>query len=648
MKFEYRYTTIEIIACGGDIIRRAIYKFWKWWLILPVFLAVISDIRWKEVFSLDQAELAALGALAWHCFVLTAGFLGLLFLAAVFLMWNRFRNTDLQMTVENGIFEMAVGESRWRYSCADILVVEKRGRFFAVEIKRDGRENGTFLLPFRVFAEIQDALQFMVFMERQRIYACEVSERVCQEGRKQAEDGADEKDPAEFAFEVQWNDQMIREVKNETIWIRTQKDFSTETSRLRVLLIGTIWLVMMIKTLISGDGGLFRTIVIGIILAVVLMLMEHKSAKAKPPSKKPIKRPLFASRTGGGTDKPMVSWIVVGNENILVKEMGTEGILSWKDMGHLLESGQWFLIYNKKKQPLLHFPKQSLGDEAEQQRFVKYCQERGLEYRLMGLPEGKKVHRTHEYVIWGTLAFLVTVISIPLIIDIASVSHRSQMESMAEEETTEYVFRTEDFEHYLPLEKQVAILKSLRIRVPEKLLKEEREWMAEVPRAQEWLEGEPFYTLLEDLGYPEWDEETNEVKSYSRQMYTISWDGYDLMEDYLSLLNGVNALSHGEYSLTSPAVILDGVDPEDLTGTVQIYFLLNGTPYLYDLRADGYYLDTAVLRCLNEAFGREKISGRLYGMDEDGWTCVIFYKDRDWAKEFTDKTGIPLFLEYKE
>ena len=82
-------------------------------------------------------------------------------------------------------------------------------------------------------------------------------------------------------------------------------------------------------------------------------------------------------------------------------------------------------------------------------------------------------------------------------------------------------------------------------------------------------------------------------------------------------------LSRGEYTLTSPAVILDGVDMDSLTGTTQIYFLLNGTPYLYELEADGYYLDTRVLRCLNEAFGKEQIPGRLYGADYDGWSCIL-------------------------
>lgn len=651
MKFEYRYTTMEIIASGGTVVRKAIYKFWKWWLILMAFLAVVSSIRWRAAFLLDQAALAALGALAWRCFALTAGFLGILFLAAVFLMWSRFRNADLQMTVEDGIFEIAVGESRWRYSCADVLEVTKRGRFFAVEKKQDGRGSVTFLLPLRVFAKVQDELQFMVFMERQRIYAREMPELICREERKRAEEGTDEKDPAEFAFEVQWTDQMVREVKEEAAWIKTQAGFSSERLRLQVLLLGIIWVSLLIKNLILEDGGLLLTIVTGMIITVVVMLAFRSRPKSRPKNRKTGKQPRSVSKNMSGTDKPMVSWIVVGNENILVREMGTEAILSWKNMGHLLESGPWFLICNKKKQQLLRFPKGSLGDEAEQQRFVKYCQERGLEYRIMRQEKegnGRTQRRMHEYVIWGTLAFLVVIISIPIMVDIASFALRRQMESTAEEETEEYIFHPEDFENYLPLEKQVGVLRTLGIRVPDKLLQEEFDWMAEYPRAREWMEGEPFYTLLGDLGYPEYDQETYEIKSYSSQAYTIDWDGYDLTEDYVSLLNGVNAISRGEYSLTSPAVILDGVDKDRLTGTVQIYFLLNGRPYLYDLEVSGYYLDTAVLRCLNEALGKEGVSGRLYGLDDDGWNCVLFYRDREWAAEFTGKTGIPLFLEYVE
>lgn len=652
MEYKYRFTTVEILDYGVNMVWQAIRKFWRIWLVLAVFLAVTSNIRWKEVFLLNQVMVLTLLRVVGYSLLLAAGFLVLLFLAAIYLMERRFRNTDLQMIVKDGRLTMTVGESCWQYSCTEIIRVEKRGRFIAIELKTKGRGDEIFLLPRRMFAGVLEQRQFLEFVERQRNYARETSEFGWQSGAKSINSGENGNESADFNFQTQWNEQMLRELKEEVSWINAQSGFSTETYRMLGLLIGILLLMRAVMDLLRGKGELISLLFTGIILMAVLWFMAHRGMKKKPVGGvfEKILRPVL--KTNHRLEEMLTSQIIVGQKNIFVREGGNEARISWKDMAYLLESGPWFLIYNAKKHPVLHFPKKSLGDEEEQKRFEKYCQEHGLEYRSMRPDdtEGKKGAKgksVGERIAFAAGIFFLICVVVSFILPVVMIVIRKPDPATFQEElTTEYVFHPEDFEHYLPLEKQVGVLKSLGIKVPEKILKEERDWMEEYPSSREWIEGEPYYTLLSDLGYPVYDEETYEIKSYSNQMYTVDWDGYDLTEDYVSLLNGVNAISRGEYTLTSPAVILDGVDMDSLTGTTQIYFLLNGTPYLYELEADGYYLDTRVLRCLNEAFGKEQIPGRLYGADYDGWSCILFYQDREWAAEFTGKTGIPLILEY--
>ena len=60
MEYKYRFTTLEILDYGVNMVWQAIRKFWRIWLVLAVFLAVTSNIRWKEVFLLNQVMVLTL------------------------------------------------------------------------------------------------------------------------------------------------------------------------------------------------------------------------------------------------------------------------------------------------------------------------------------------------------------------------------------------------------------------------------------------------------------------------------------------------------------------------------------------------------------------------------------------------------------
>lgn len=47
-------------------------------------------------------------------------------------------------------------------------------------------------------------------------------------------------------------------------------------------------------------------------------------------------------------------------------------------------------------------------------------------------------------------------------------------------------------------------------------------------------------------------------------------------------------------------------------------------------------------------WARKMFRGGLYALDDDGWSCVLFYRDKAWASEFARKTGIRLVMEYTD
>lgn len=645
MEYKYRFTITELVEYCLYTVKGLFARKWKTWFLLIVLFLLPDEWRFLKKLVMGEPVLEEVDLMVRCILVYLVIIFAGAFLQTLINTQNDYFSRDVLLAVRNGRILIKTGRVDVGYSCANMISAKKKGRFIVIRMKL--LQPFLIGLPRRALASREEEERFLEFLKSQKVYACQLdgsskeTERYTAGLRDHPEENT-----RDFEFEIKWDRELSLDGRAEILQTGIQKEFLSEEYKIWFVLLGLIWLGMLMQAqnldtmqvCIIAATGIAAAIAIGVVMKLMAANQNMKKLYMKLMSLSRKKIEIKFSR------------IVVNKRHIYIRDGMYELWFQWKDMGYLLESGQWFLIYNKKKKPLMRFPKSSFTGEEERRRFVIFCQEQGLEYCEMGNTEERNNNRIKSYVIPVIVILLVLVIVCNLALYLAGYILVNklgvQIEESQEEPTTEYVFHPEDFENYLPLEKQIGVLKSLGIKVPEKILKEERDWMEEYPSSREWIEGEPYYVLLSDVGYPVYDEETYEIKSYSNQMYTVDWDGYDLTEDYVSLLNGVNAISRGEFRLTSPAVTLDGVDMDSLTGTAQIYFLLNGTPYLYELEADGYYLDTRVLRCLNEALGKEQIPGRLYGVDYDGWSCILFYQDREWAAEFTGKTGIPLMLEY--
>ena len=138
-------------------------------------------------------------------------------------------------------------------------------------------------------------------------------------------------------------------------------------------------------------------------------------------------------------------------------------------------------------------------------------------------------------------------------------------------------------------------MESLGFEIPQEAVAELTEGMEAAPIARVYTEGYPYRSLLSMLGMPKRNYDTWEMESYPDQAYWFDWEGFDIGQEYVFILNGVNAMAKGEVSITDISQEMSDADWEKGSGTIHISFCVNGTPYDYQLRLEHDWLDTRII-----------------------------------------------------
>ncbi len=203
-------------------------------------------------------------------------------------------------------------------------------------------------------------------------------------------------------------------------------------------------------------------------------------------------------------------------------------------------------------------------------------------------------------------------------------------------------FQPELYPDYVPLEEQVKVLGELGILVPEEDIETLQNSMAEDEQSRIWIEGYPYYTLLSYLGMPEWDQETWEVTSYPDQAFWFDWEAFDLEESYREILSSINDMSGGSCAVTDIQIDMSEVDWEDGGGRIAVRFQVNGVAQECTVAVENDWLDPVFLEYINRGLKAAGVTERIYAMDDGGQGSILFFRNRDWAKEFEKKTGVRL------
>lgn len=113
-----------------------------------------------------------------------------------------------------------------------------------------------------------------------------------------------------------------------------------------------------------------------------------------------------------------------------------------------------------------------------------------------------------------------------------------------------------------------------------------------------------------------------------------------------TFFDGVNSISGGEFQTTD--VKLQSVSKKDKESGVynrNVKFKLNGKDCSYDTMIYYDWFDTGLIAYINGRIAKGQISDcRLYFMVENH-TCEVFCCSKEWAEEFTAKTGCELRTE---
>lgn len=518
--------------------------------------------------------------------------------------------------------------------CKNIESVKVSGPLIWMKLPYSAKGAAYLLIPARVFATRAERDEFL---ENFRY----------QQSREPAEDliGYGQREPGVWQVEFELGTDL---------WVRANTQFLAIKNK---RLLGTGWkydmpkwitvmimflIVFVVRDGLKRDVGL-STFVIPILMAAVFTGGVTLICRYRPVKEADIR---WGIRRGLTRMDVIGQWkISFGEGGICYVMPSSGGSLSWESLRYLAESDDIFFICTEKGESKLFFKKCLLGGEEQEREFIAYCQAHGVEHRrVMPLVDGSKTKGRKRWILAVCIVAGLVVIRIAVwgMQHYMVAANRALEEriSFYEEETTPYVFHPEDYENYVPFDRQVTVLKSLGFYIPSEIIEEYEEWVEGYPVSRVWVEGYPYTSLLSRLGCPEWDTETWEVKAYSDQVYWFDFEGYDISTDYIEILNGINALSGGDFTITDVKEDDRQVDWETWTGQITVRFKLNGKPCQYLAKVEGDWLDAGILSFVEELLEAEQVPGKLYTLGDDGQGCILFYRDRDWGQMFVKKTGL--------
>ena len=234
---------------------------------------------------------------------------------------------------------------------------------------------------------------------------------------------------------------------------------------------------------------------------------------------------------------------------------------------------------------------------------------------------------------------------------VASFDIFNENETAAAETEANTGAETEPLRARRPTDEVAADLAAFGLYVPDEVVNEIEDTyrMVEVDEAYAgmydyYLEYDPgfeYRMLLSSWGYGDYDDDWNWIPT-SDKVYAFDTEVFDMGCMYTDFLNGVIAISGGEFEITDIVENTDDVNYEEDSGTQVLSFRYNGTPYTFEAIYFGDWLDCEVIEFMNQVFETEGNPKRLLATDDGGQGCILFYNTPEWGDELEAATGMHL------
>lgn len=501
-----------------------------------------------------------------------------------------------------------------------------------------------FVMPLRIFENVQERETFLARVRNPQDgfgagYTGDRQERAEQADGYRAESAGTM--VQEMTEAVPQEYMRFSYILNGERWVRFQKGAADVLNsgslggpiRIRAMI---IWGSVMAAACISAAyvvAGTLNWMLVCFCLAITLwMILRIYYRNPEKNIRKQLKSPDMCVRLCG-------QWQVSLTEKGISVSMpaGMMNFCSWKSLAWLVETEEAFYIFYKDKKHFIMIAKESFVSWEQVDLFHRICMDKGLP-KIMA----KKAHYMPAWASWLMLGMILLVSLLVLTLKIFQDSGKGEAHEYGElvvEHKTSVSFAPQG---RVPLDKQVEILESLGLHVPQETAEAVRDAMEEYD-LYDMVEESPYTWLLMDMGGPVYDEEWN-LTGYAEDVFWFDFEGIDIYTDYIEVLNGMLALAKDSplEGVCNIEENTDEMDWEQGSGTITVSVDWNGQTYLYDMEVYYDWIDEKVLGILNSLPVQEASQKRFYVTGDDGQGAIVFFCTPDWAEQFSRKTGLVL------
>ena len=521
--------------------------------------------------------------------------------------------------VENGKLK----SRRENYSeipCESIQFIRITRRLLMLGYLQSPRRPAWFVMPLRVFQDVQERDAFIDQIRNPgQSFTAEVTMEEAEE-------------PAQVYLRLSFMLDTER-------WVRLSKrafgivqagTFGKRDRILGMAFAGCLIAVVLPVSLSTIVGG-FSWILMGFcIFVAALMILRIYFQDPEKRLRKQVQMPGAANRECG-------LWQVsFSEEGITVDLPGRiKNFYVWESIGYLVETEEAFYLFSRDKRRFIVVAKESFQTWDQVHCFRQLCEAKGIRT----LAE----KRMHYMPTW---AYVVAIL-LYLIVCGYLVAFQFFRESRSGGGLTDTVYEY-DYPDYVPLDQQVMILEALGLSVDQEQVESLRESM-ETYDMQEFIEGNPYTSLLINMGAPDHDENFR-IVGYSNEVFWFDFEGFDLSTDYIDVLNGMLALAEGSCldSVTDIEEDTEKLDWERGRGTITASVIFDGKQYQWDMEAYNDWIDGDVLGVFNTLLKQEDSQKFFYSTWDNGQGAIVFFCTEEWARGFEMATGLEMEVAFTE
>lgn len=539
-------------------------------------------------------------------------------------LWTVYRIQDGRLRVARSDYS--------EIPCKDICFIRRTKRLLMLGYMQGPRRPAWFVMPLRIFGDEQELAAFLALIRNPQAEGESAFAEPSGNGEKTASEPEETMSQEYMRFSYLLDGER---------WVRFQKgaadllnggSLGRPTRIYGAIIFGCVMTAAMFISMYLIVGTLGWPLVCYCLALILWMCLRLFFRDPEKRIRKQIMAPEIANHACG------VRQVSLGEEGITVNlPMNMKDFYSWTSLEWLLETEEVFYIFHKDKKHFIMIAKECFASWEQVDVFHRICADHGVRKIAP-----KRAHYVPTWLTWTVFALIILVSAGVLVARIyldfiggifdRQVPMTGGLAGMAAGDGLVRV----------PLAKQVEVLASLGLDVPEETVESVRSSMVEYD-LYDMVEESPYTWLLMDMGMPSYDEDWNLV-GYSSEVFWFDFEGVDLSTDYIDILNGMLALAQGSPldSVSDIRENTENVDWEKGSGTVTVSLNWEGQDYHYDMEVYYDWIDGEVLSLFNELLEGQDWQKRFYAMGDNGQGAIVFFCTEEWAEEFTLKTGLEL------